>query len=567
MGSVVTLDGILLKPHGEVSGGATSADTSTFSWEGQLSELPIEIERLAAMKAQLDTDQRSRRDVASANEAAAGSLSQRLERLRSQRSILQDELARVRSRVGQVRGEISWLVIAEKNSNHELEALQAEREDLSAERKRLHEEAGAADGAAAEHRKGNAAVAARREELIQAVAEASRQVAALEGEKRSLDSLSGSRQRTEERIDGQVKLRRQNSEHLKKEAAAIGVRLEENRASLAAAREHLATAEKELAPGRENVIRLDSQHRETETALGQSRSNLVLSERECLEAESQVQRRADELNNLRSALEADGMAVSRSGEIVPLGSDDVYEGWTPSSAARGASKVPPMSGAAEVEPEVLRSRIQKLRGEVRQLGPVNFEAQADYAESRERYDFLTAQVGDMDEAEKSLLDAIRELESQIEVSFQATFEQVNQSFAANFKSFFGGGDAHLVLTNPNEGEPGVDIMAQVPGRRLTSLTVLSGGERALTATALLFGLLEANPAPFCVLDEVDAALDEANVERFTAALADLGSRTQFLVITHNRKTIEKAGTIYGLSMGEDHASRVLSLRISDIPEN
>ena len=110
-------------------------------------------------------------------------------------------------------------------------------------------------------------------------------------------------------------------------------------------------------------------------------------------------------------------------------------------------------------------------------------------------------------------------------------------------------------------------MAQVPGRRLTSLTVLSGGERALTATALLFALLEANPAPFCVLDEVDAALDESNVKRFTSALKKLGKKTQFIVITHNRGTIESAGTIYGLSMGDDHASKVLSLRLSDIPDN
>ncbi|HNM79215.1 MAG TPA: AAA family ATPase, partial [Tepidiformaceae bacterium] len=124
------------------------------------------------------------------------------------------------------------------------------------------------------------------------------------------------------------------------------------------------------------------------------------------------------------------------------------------------------------------------------------------------------------------------------------------------------------LTDPaNLADAGIEIEAQPPGKRIKSLSLLSGGERSLTAVALLFALLSANPAPFCVLDEVDAALDEANVGRFTAALRKLSEKTQFLVVTHNRRTIEVANEIYGVSMGRDGVSKVLSLRLSDIPQN
>ena len=217
-------------------------------------------------------------------------------------------------------------------------------------------------------------------------------------------------------------------------------------------------------------------------------------------------------------------------------------------------------------PGPVAERISELRTEIRRLGPVNEQAETDYAESRERYDFLTGQISDLQEAEASLLDAIQELERIIKERFSATFQQVQREFQRYFETFFGGGQAELVLTKPDErGLPGVDIMAQPPRKRVRSLHMLSGGERSLTAVALLFALLHIHPSPICVLDEVDAALDEANVGRFTNALRELAERTQFIIITHNRRTIEMADTIYGVSMGEDSVSSLLSLRLSDIP--
>ena len=150
----------------------------------------------------------------------------------------------------------------------------------------------------------------------------------------------------------------------------------------------------------------------------------------------------------------------------------------------------------------------------------------------------------------------------IEADFKKTFEAVAAEFKECFTTLFGGGTAKLVLADPeNLMETGVDIVARPPGKRQQSLALLSGGERALTAVALIFAILRTSPTPFCILDEVDATLDEVNIGRFRKMLQELADRTQFVVITHNRGTIEAANTIYGVSMGEDSVSKVISLKL------
>src|SRR3546814_9161700 len=165
---------------------------------------------------------------------------------------------------------------------------------------------------------------------------------------------------------------------------------------------------------------------------------------------------------------------------------------------------------------------------------------------------------------------IRELKKLIRERFVETFHLVSERFGTYFTRFFGGGQAELrLLENEDdpESEPGVDIFAQPPGKRITNMAVLSGGERSMTSVALLFALLSVNPAPMVVLDEVDAALDEANVGRFVDTLLELRDRTQFVVISHNRRTIEAGDAIYGISMGDDSASQVLSLRLADLAKS
>ena len=293
--------------------------------------------------------------------------------------------------------------------------------------------------------------------------------------------------------------------------------------------------------------------------------------------------RRDELESLRESLQAEGFVATDQGEIERLPEPEIEpeyepaEAYAPAQAAGdlptwlrsgedgGEPELPPMRGGSAINPVEVRDRIADLRATIRSLGPINEEAATEYADSRERFDFLTGQLGDLQQAEAQLNDAITELEAEIRERFRATFKTVNQEFERYFSAFFRGGTARLELGETDEyGLPGVEIVAQPPGKKLGSLALLSGGERSLTAVALLFALLQANPSPICVLDEVDAALDEANVGRFVEELRALSERTQFIIITHNRRTIETADTIYGVSMGADNVSRVLSLKLEDV---
>ncbi len=201
------------------------------------------------------------------------------------------------------------------------------------------------------------------------------------------------------------------------------------------------------------------------------------------------------------------------------------------------------------------------------MGAVNLEAQEEYTAVRERYDFLTAQVEDLHKADADLMAVIAELDDLMKKAFQATFSKVAEEFHHTFGRLFPGGHARLALTNEEDViESGIEIEARLPGRREQGLSLLSGGERSLTAVALVFALLKVAPTPFCVLDEVDAMLDEANVNRFSELLAELSANTQFVVITHNRNTVQVAGVIYGITIGRDSASRVISLKMDEVTE-
>ena len=221
----------------------------------------------------------------------------------------------------------------------------------------------------------------------------------------------------------------------------------------------------------------------------------------------------------------------------------------------------PEENAGPLNEEALKGRIDKLRGQARSLGAVNPEVLQDYEELQARHEFLTSQMRDLRQTEGTLRQAIGELDAVTQERFQAAFQVVDREFRNYFASLFGGGSAKLMLSRSDEANA-IEIYAQPPGKRVNNLSLLSGGERALTAMALLFALLETNPVPFCVLDEADAALDEANIIRFSQALCQLSRRTQFIVITHNRGTVEAADIIYGISMGEDNVSRVLSMRLN-----
>ncbi|MFD2925494.1 chromosome segregation protein SMC [Halobacillus naozhouensis] len=213
------------------------------------------------------------------------------------------------------------------------------------------------------------------------------------------------------------------------------------------------------------------------------------------------------------------------------------------------------------------TRVKLIKRAIDELGTVNLGAIDEYERIVERYDFLTGQQRDLLEAKETLYSIIYEMDSEMERRFEETFTKIRAEFGEVFKDLFGGGKADLQLTQPDDMlETGVDIVAQPPGKKLQNLSLLSGGERALTAIALLFSILRVRPVPFCVLDEVEAALDEANVERFARFLKEFSERTQFIVITHRKGTMEESDVLYGVTMQESGVSKLVSVRLEDTAE-
>lgn len=208
--------------------------------------------------------------------------------------------------------------------------------------------------------------------------------------------------------------------------------------------------------------------------------------------------------------------------------------------------------------------VKALKYAIERLGTVNLGAMEEYERLEERYQFLTEQQTDLLEAKHTLYEVIREMDAEMTERFSTVFSEIKASFTKVFKKLFGGGHAELSLTDPNNLlETGIDIVARPPGKKLKTLGLLSGGERSLTAIALLFAILRVRPVPFCILDEVDAALDEANVERFGQYLHSFSEDTQFIVITHRNGTMEEADALYGVTMQESGVSRLVSVRLEE----
>ena len=359
-----------------------------------------------------------------------------------------------------------------------------------------------------------------------------------------------------DRLRAQMSARRQRAEELEAEHAAVVARVRELRAESSRmgaqwrdVRTHIQPAEEELAHLGEEQTALEAQER-------RGRDRVRETEARHGRAQLEVARCRDELRLLARRIEEDlGLVELELAESVTA--------QTPLPLRPLVSQLP----IVEELPEGLEDEIRHLKARLRRLGSVNPNAPDEYAEAQERHSFLTEQSADLETASARLRQVVAELDELMETAFRETFDAVAVRFSETFPALFNGGTARLELTDPGDlMNTGVDIVARPPGKRAQRLALLSGGERALTAAALLFALLHVHPTPFCVLDEVDAMLDEANVGRFRALLEELAQRSQFVVITHNRVTIEAADTIYGVSMGAGGVSQVVSLKLEQSRE-
>jgi len=219
----------------------------------------------------------------------------------------------------------------------------------------------------------------------------------------------------------------------------------------------------------------------------------------------------------------------------------------------------------DIEPNIARNKVNSLKRQIRELGPVNEMAPEEYERVSERYEFLIHQQEDLSNAENTLLEIIEEMDNVMKQEFLKTFKVIQENFSLTFKELFKGGHAELSLTDSsNILETGIEINACPPGKKLKSISLLSGGEKTFTAISLLFAILKSRPVPFCILDEVEAALDEVNVEAFGEYISKLKEKTQFIVITHKKKTMEYVDVLYGITMQESGVSKLVSVKLEEL---
>jgi chromosome segregation protein len=209
---------------------------------------------------------------------------------------------------------------------------------------------------------------------------------------------------------------------------------------------------------------------------------------------------------------------------------------------------------------------REMRTRLENMGPVNMMALEEYQETAQRHEFLETQRKDLLQSIENTLNTIKEIDTVSRQKFEEAFARINENFAQTFGKLFGGGQAFMRLTDQeNTQESGIDVVASPPGKKLQNVLLLSGGEKALTALALLVGIFQFQPSPFCILDEVDAPLDEANIGRFTGLVQELSGQTQFIIITHSKKTMGIAPVMYGVTMQEPGVSRLVSVRFHEEP--
>jgi chromosome segregation protein len=445
---------------------------------------------------------------------------------------MESETARIERRLQE------WSLAMERNRDakaHRQEAIEQRRNEaaaLEAEREALEAKAGELQGQVE-------ALRARRDELQQASAQAAAVLAGIEERQRN---AAANCEQTQRMFDGQ-NTRIGQIEQQMQAAGAERVRREQETSELAAQHEVLTEARAvALADGArlaEEASALRSQMTELDGKLRTLRH----------ETETLREQRA----------ELGARAAKLTSDIEHIEAACVSDLSVEAAELRGDEAIMRIEGEAlAAEEEASRELKRRLEA----MGPVNMMALEEYKETAERHGFLETQRKDLIDSIENTQASIKEIDDVSRVKFDEAFKVINENFGVTFSKLFGGGQAFMRLTDEeNVAESGIDIVASPPGKKLQSVLLLSGGEKALTALSLLVGIFQYQPAPFCVLDEVDAPLDETNVGRFAKLIAEMSATTQFIVITHSKRTMEQADVIYGVTMQEPGVSKIVSVNM------
>ena len=537
---IVTLDGQVLNPGGSMTGGSVQKDAGMLSRANELEKLQRQEKELTARYEKLEKDYQEARRSAEEVEFQLNTAKEQL--AQAEKEMLTQE--------GYEKQHTVWLQAVQEmmeSAQRELDALRKrtgmDREQAAAIRTeiRLHTSRLAETRLEIQALEGSQSEADRKMgDITQAMNEARTQQAALEAEQATarghiadLQLLQAAAQGDRDRKLADIDGIRREIDYLNGQIAQQLQRQQENQADTQAVRTELDQALADYAQLEQRKTKADSE-------IQDKNKSILTMERSCALLENKKETTAIEERNTVDKLW------------------DTY-GLTPGTAESKRGQIESVAAG--------QRRIGELKRKISALGTPNLGAIEEYARVNERYTYLTGQRDDVLNSKRELETIIRSITQEMTAIFVTEFGKINQYFGKVFEEMFGGGKGELVLEDPNEPLTcGIEIRVQPPGKQLKTITLLSGGEKAFVAIALYFAILKVRPTPFCMLDEIDAALDDRNVERFATYLRTLAQKTQFIVITHRRGTMEASDVLYGVTMQEQGISKLLRLDLNQMEQ-
>ncbi|WDV93287.1 chromosome segregation protein SMC [Brevibacillus parabrevis] len=535
---VVTLEGDIVNAGGSMTGGALKKNSTNLlgrnrqadELEAQMREIEEAISGHTTLMEQLTSE--------------LGRMEEEQETLRSEGEALRLKEQEVKGLLQQAEAEGRSLGERAKLVEQDIAAYQREREEASEKQEQLQASLVVLEQ---EEQQLNALIAeaeAKRQEQLESKEEMNQKITSLKVLNAQVKQEHQSRLEQTERLLEQKSLLQREWEEQNANLAALDELEQTNESSGLELDQRIA----ELRQDKERVAGLISERRNERATLFHKQEQV----------EVHVKEIRREVKSLEEKLHQEEVKVNRGEVELDHLLNKLSEEYE-MSYDLAKQKYPPR-GDLQEETQI----VAKIKKQIAALGTVNLGAIEEYERLSERQQFLSAQEADLNEAKDMLYQVIQEMDVEMSRRFKETFEAISEQFRDVFVQLFGGGRADLLLSNPdNLLETGIDIVAQPPGKKLQNLALLSGGERALTAMALLFAILRVKPVPFCVLDEVEAALDEANVNRFAEYMQHFSRQTQFICVTHRKGTMESADVLYGITMQEGGVSKLVSVKLED----
>lgn len=535
--TLVTLDGEVVDSSGVVSGGSKKANS------GGILEKKQEIQELQGEVSLLESQVRKKIDEVEECRSRISHLEKSLEVLRKDSHGEELKLVHQEQDVHHIQNEIRRLTerrdklsLEISNSNEEELDLVQEIKDLESEVHNLEDKKLAEQTGQEQTKSSLSNLKVKLEEIRKELMEAKSSLALVEEKKSTLD----------QDLDRFVEDRNEAQNNL-----------ESKRRSITNANAKIITLKNEIEESRETVTRLVQEIQEQEQRCETFKAEVGRLQNGVQEDDAKIRQDRKDLEEIRQGLNQKILNLSEGRTKVQVLREQILERYH-----LDLSEIAPQYQDKEIDRVTQGPRAIELRQKLEKIGSVNLGAIEEYEELQERYEFLNGQYQDLESSLDGLVRAIQKVNRTTKKRLQEAFTRVNELFQEVFPKLFKGGHAELRLTDPeNILESGVDIVAQPPGKKLQNVTLLSGGEKALTAISLVFSIFLLKPSPFCLLDEVDAPLDDVNIERFNEMVRSMVDHSQFIIITHNKRTMEMANVLYGITMEQAGVSKMVSVKL------